>query len=86
MKFTKEDYNYLKTEITKVVNRVGIEEIQLYRESLKQDKTVKDLDVRFAFDLYWAIPSENRKIITDKDYNDNHYQTALKKVVKELNL
>lgn len=86
MKFTESDYNYVKTEISKVVNRVGIEKIQLYKESLKQDKTVKDLDVRFAFDLYWSIPSENRKIMEDKDYNVNHYQTALKKIVKELNL
>lgn len=86
MKFTASDYNYLKTEIAKVVERVGVEKIQLFKESLKTDKTVKDLEVRFMFDLFWAVPSENRKRITEKDYNDNHLQTALKKVVKELNL
>lgn len=86
MKFTASDYNYVKTEITKVVNRVGIEKIQLYKESLKTDKTVKKLEIRFMFDLYRAVPYENRKRITEKDYNDNHLQTALKKIVKELNL
>lgn len=86
MKFTASDYNYVKTEITKVVNRVGIEKIQLYKESLKTDKTVKNLEIRFMFDLYRAVPYENRKRITEKDYNDNHLQTALKKIVKELNL
>lgn len=48
--------------------------------------TKEDYNYRFAFNLYRAVPYENRKKITDKDYNDNHYQTALKKIVKELNL
>lgn len=88
MKVTESDYNFLKKEISKTIERVGIEKIKLYKEQLKTDDTVKNLDVRFMFDLFWAIPSEDRrKVLTDeKNYNGNHLQTALKKVVKELNL
>ena len=86
MYVTASDYNYIKTEIAKVVERVGVEEIKLFKESLKTNKTVKNLEIRFMFDLFWAVPFQNRKRIEDKDYNGNHLQTALKKVVKELNL
>lgn len=86
MKVTESDYNFLKKEISKTIERVGIEKIQLYKEQLKTDKTIKNFDVRFMFDLFYSIPFQNRKRISDKDYKDSHLQTALKKVVKELNL
>lgn len=86
MKVTESDYNFLKKEISKTIERVGIEKIQLYKEQLKTDETVKNLDVRFMFGLFYSIPFDDRKRISYKDYNDNHLQTALKKVVKELNL
>ena len=86
MKVTESDYNFLKKEISKTIERVGIEKVQLYKEQLKTDKTVKNLDVRFMFGLFYSIPFNDRKRIDDKDYNGNHLQTALKKVVKELNL
>lgn len=86
MKVTESDYNFLKKGIAKTIERVGMEKIQLFKEQLKTDKTVKNFDVRFMFDLYHTIPLDDRKRIIDNDYNGNHLQTALKKVVKELNL
>ena len=86
MKVTESDYNFLKKGIAKTIERVGMEKIQLYKEQLKTDKTVKNLDVRFMFDLYHTILFDDTKRRMANEYNGNHLQTALKKVVKELNL
>ena len=61
---------------------------QAYRDGLfpRADK-VKDLNMRFRFDVLYAIPVDVRKSFYDEAYklgNDNHINSLLKSLIKDL--
>jgi len=88
MKMAKEDYVELKTILSKRVNLLGKEKIKAYKEGLKTDSRVKDLERRFRWDLFWSIPQKEREVIHSKFKNltDDNIDVALKKIVKELGI
>lgn len=52
--------------------------------NFSRSETVKDLQMRFCFDLWYSVPHSVRQPIMDEVYssgaNDTHLYTALKKV------
>lgn len=62
-----------------------------YKESLKSDTRVKDVDKRFRWDIYYAVTktkhgNEIRKIFReDNECKDSHIDTFLKSYVKSRN-
>ena len=59
--------------------------IPLHREALKQDNRVKDLEKRLRWDLSYKAGLS--QFLCDSVYsyaNDEHIDTALKNIVKEL--
>lgn len=85
MKITPEDYQELKTLLAPFVSKLAA-----HREILKQDKRVKDLEMRLRWDLYSAaVPSTSegydwqRRVYTYA--NDEHIDTALRRAMAELN-
>lgn len=94
-KIKDEDYHTMKSLIESLVKEVGIKKIEEYKESLKSDPRVKDLEMRFRWDLWWAaknkargssqgIPADFHK--KSRDFKDTHIDTALKKIIKDLKL
>lgn len=87
MKIKTKHYNKLKSLIQDVVNKKTLKVVQDYKLSLKTDDRIKDLDTRFAFDLYNATGIEGLNLVCNEIYkyaNDDHLKTALKKIVKEI--
>lgn len=85
MKMHDADYNFLKDQISKLPRDLLIS----HKESLKHDSRVKDLESRFAWDLLYGIEQDVRNQMMGRFYkylDDSHIGTALKRIVKELNL
>lgn len=85
MKINKEIYQKLKEAINKATS---IEVAKAHKEFLLTDTRVKDLNTRFAWDLFYAVKPEIRTPLIDEIYltcNNDHVTTALKKIARELN-
>jgi hypothetical protein len=85
MKITDSDYNFLKDQLSKLPRDL----LLTHKESLRSDPRVKDLDTRFAWDLLYGIEQDVRNTFMQRLYkycDDTHIGTALKRIVKELNL
>ena len=83
MKIKPEHYNHMKQEIDKLDK----EQCKQHKENLKLDDRVKDLDMRFRFDCLYA--AKLGPFVCENIYsyaNDNHVDTALKFIVKELKI
>ena len=79
-----EDKKYLKKGIQSLINQYGIDNIRKYKESLKSDPRVKDLNIRFAWDLFWGAKFKDNCRYLYSYLTDDHITTALKRIVKEL--
>jgi len=83
MKIKPEHYTYIKSAI----EALPLDKLLAHKEALKFDDRIKDLDKRFRWDcLYVAIKSS---WICDNLYpymDDTHIDTALRSIVKELEL
>lgn len=83
MKIKPEHYNALRAMLATVPQ----EKIAAHREKLVNDPRVRDLDMRLRWDLVWAVvPS---CWISDNLYpymNDDHLDTALRAIVRELGI
>ena len=89
MKIEQSDYDYLKAAMLEVKDK-----IPAHIDFLKQPENlakIKDFDTRLRWDWFWA--AIKRKVIDGKSFytkldylNDEHINTALKKIVKEINL
>ncbi len=90
MKMTKSDYSALKTAVEATVKIHGAEKIKAHRELLNADDRVKDLDMRYRWDiLSMSFSGPLRRDFFDRAYSyltDAHIDTALKSIVKELEL
>jgi len=83
MKMSDTDYNYLQEKLSTLVQNKK-EKVLAHKEALASDTRVKDLGMRFRWDLLWAA-----KVDLNAMYvylNDSHIDTALKAIVKELEL
>lgn len=93
MKITKAHYETLKSLIqNEVQTRSGgdgpLAKLKLdeYKRSLVGK--CKDVDTRFRWDLFWFIKQDERNSIMKQIYDyadDTHLNTALKKIVVDLN-
>jgi len=86
MKITTADYDYLKSAMLEVKDK-----IPAHIEFLKQPENlvkIKSFDTRLQWDWFHAA-MRGRNSFLNKMYdylNDEHIDTALKKIVKEINL
>jgi hypothetical protein len=90
MKMSQADYDALKISISRKVEVLGVDKIKAHRETLKSDPRVKNLDMRYRWDILnlKSRRDENTELF-DRLYvylNDDHIDTALKKIIKELSL
>ena len=82
MKIKLEHYNTLKNVIL-----LSKDKINLYRQAIIKEGTAKDIEKRLRWDLLWSIPDNIRTSLINQIYtyaNDEHIDTALKKLVREL--
>jgi hypothetical protein len=88
MKITNEHYTHIKTSIENVITQYGYNDIMNYKAKLISGEIpCKDANVRLMFDLQRKAGLLNFVCDTIYQYaNDDHYQTALFKAGKELNL
>ena len=78
MKMTLEHYNQVKAAIASIPRELALEH--------KSKELGKDKDMRFRWDLF--IAAKLSTFASDELYqylNDDHIDTALKSVIKELN-
>lgn len=80
MKMTAEHYKFIKSRIN-----YEKKDVLKYKQSLKSDPRVKDIDKRLRWDLfYFAMPVAWDSKELYGYLNDNHIDTALRKIMKEL--
>lgn len=81
MKIKPEHYQILKEKLSSLLPQLAADH---YRR-LKLDPKVKDINERFRWDCLWAakVPHETMSEIY-KYANDEHIDTVLKKIIKEL--
>ena len=83
MKIKAEHYEHMKQAISKVDKEIAAS----HKASLKDDPRVKDIDKRFRWDLLYAAKLSIWMCDNLYSYmNDDHVDTALKNIVKELEL
>lgn len=83
MKIKTEHYK----EMLNVLSKVDKDAVRKHKEALKQDARVKDIEKRFRWDLLYA--AKLSPWICDNLYSyldDSHIDTALKSIIKELEL
>jgi hypothetical protein len=84
MKMSPEHFNWLRTELSAWTP----EAVANYRKLLRQEAKAKDIEKRLRWDLFWCIPYARRSPVlsemNDLDLNDTHIDTALRRIVREL--
>lgn len=83
MKIKTEHYNHLKTEIQKI----PVYQILEHGKAVKASNTYKDYNMRMRWDILHMLSMSSW--LCDNLYtymNDNHIDTALKAIMKELQL
>ena len=86
MKYSNSDYTTLYTVIRQLVNFVGKQHLLTKYETgqFLNSHAVKDLNKRFMWDLLWN--SNAHRLIDMSDYNDKHTETALRRVLTQLDI
>lgn len=89
MKFNEKHYNMVKAYIEKYdTDKILNYKNHLIQQIQSKAITVTNFETRFIADIYYScVPLETRMLISDEgDYKDCHIQTAVKNVLKELNI
>jgi hypothetical protein len=81
MKMSRVHYEALRDAIKPLIPA-----IPAYREALRNDSRVKDLDTRLTFDVYYASKIQSRYSYQEWNYLDAHIYTATKKAIEELSV
>ena len=87
MKMKIEHYNHIKSAIEKYIAEVGIESLISDYENGKFPRSadVKDLNIRFCWDLHYKADLIKYTCETLYDYlHDGHILTALKSIAPKL--
>ncbi len=82
MKVKPEHYAALTAAITPNRGKIAS-----HREAIVREGKAKDVDKRVRWDLLWAIPRDVRTPLVDAIYryaNDDHLDTALRAIVRDL--
>jgi len=92
-KMTSEDYEILESFLDKVVRKMGKRKLMEYKEKLAEDPRVRDVEMRFRWDLLHASRikiGDGRGMRGDVELyaymNDAQIDTALKHYVKSKGL
>lgn len=90
MKVKQEDYETLLSLLKGVIEKYGMEKINLFKENLRNHGTYKDFEKRWQWDFLHASEFTERAKLLAKLYsygcNDTHIDTALKRAMKELSV
>lgn len=87
MKVTEADYKALRALVGEVIETAGPQRVRDYREGLRRCAEVADHQKRMRWDLLWAVERDKREPLIRGLYsycNDDHIDTALKAIIKEL--
>jgi hypothetical protein len=86
MKFTKEHYSELKTEIVKIIDHFGKHLLITKYETgqILNSEYVRCINTRFIYDMYWLTDCWKKEHFLQ--YLDKHLKTALFKVLKDLDI
>jgi hypothetical protein len=79
MKMTNEHYNRLKTRMSNFKPF-----IEKHRENIIKENKAQDIDKRLRWDIFYASKMHEIYSYQEFDYTDNHIDTALKKIMKEI--
>ncbi len=80
MKIKAEHYSFIRESMRPLLPKIAA-----YSETLKQDKRVKDFDMRLRWDWFNAAVKCSWTCSEVYPYaNDTHIDTALRKIVSEL--
>jgi len=80
MKIKAEHYSFIRESMRPLLPKIAA-----YSETLKQDKRVKDFDMRLRWDWFNAAVKCSWTCSEVYPYaNDNHIDTALRSIVSEL--
>lgn len=73
-------------QLSDAIKALDTEEVRKrYRaRDIPRAELVKDIDVRYRWDLYYAATHFNRELYFDGIYADAHIDTALRKIVTAL--
>ena len=82
IKMSPEHYAAIKSK----VEELGANKINAYKEQLKADPKVKDLETRLLFDVFYATKVQNKYSYQEFDYTDAHIKSAMKQIFKELHI
>ena len=84
MKMTQKDYSMIKKDFSENINLIN--DHYDFLQELERSGKIQNIENRLSWDAYYGIVSkEFRKVITwERDYNDSHILTGIKKALKEL--
>lgn len=89
MRISAKDYIDLQDMLDQVVDRLGVVALKEHKASLANDPRVKNIEMRFRWDLLFATSAAARTNWFDNVYayaNDTHVDTALKVYTKARHL
>ena len=86
MKMTQSDYNVIKNSFSENIETIKNHYIYLQELSEKGQGNIQNVEERLSWNVYRGIMSQDfRNMITrERDYNDTHILTGIKKALKEL--
>jgi len=79
MKITQTDYDRLQTSILNVLAKYTDEQITEHRKTVKY---VKSQFIAFVWSIAHHADNNTIAWLCSQGYNDNHIETALKKILK----
>lgn len=80
MKFTKEDYDILESEINSLLSKYSEKEIIECRKTVK---FVNDQFVSFCWLIFWEANKVEKVNDIARKYFDDHIETAIKKILEK---
>ena len=86
MKMTQSDYNVIKNSFSENIETIKSHYIYLQELSEKGQGNIQNIENRLSWNVYYGIMSQDFKhmIARERDYNDTHILTGIKKALKEL--
>ena len=89
MKMTREHYADLKQHVKEIADQLPAHYAALVRQHQNPNPrfpVIKDLDRRFLWDVFYASRIQNKYTYQEFDYTGAHIETAMRAVLRELNL
>ena len=86
MKMTKSDYSMIKKDFSENINLIKSHYDYLQELERSGKGNIQNIENRLSWNAYCGIVSqENKNVIAmERDYNDSHILTGIKKALKEL--